>query len=84
MDTPNSNDNGLSSDFEGKDVQTQAEGTENGLREGDYAINGLCPVCFNLVEPHCYDVLQDGIETGLGECFDFCLVCGWEGNIYYD
>jgi len=84
MDTPNSSENGLSSDFEGKDVQTQAEGTENSLREGDYAKNGLCPECLNPVETHCYDVLDGGIETGLTECFDFCPVCWWEGYPYYE
>ena len=84
MNAPNSNENGLLSDFEGDKLQPQAQHDVFNSERVDYAINGQCPQCFNQVETHCYDVLNGGIETGLGECFDFCKVCRWEGNLYYE
>jgi len=84
MDTPNSNDNGLSSDFEGEDVQTQADGKENASREGDYAINWQCPQCFNPIQTDSFDVMKNGEEIGIAQCVDFCAVCGWFGLTYYE
>jgi len=84
MDTPKSNENGLLSDFKGEYVQTQAEGTENVSREGDYAINGQCPQCFNEIRTDSHDIMENGEGSGIAGCVDFCTVCGWFGLTYYE
>ena len=83
-DSPNSNDNGLSSDSGEENVQTQAVGTENNSREGDYAINGLCPECFNPVETDSQEYDVRGGWTTIQMNNDYCPVCGWQGLEYYD
>lgn len=84
MDTQNSNDNGLPSDFEGEKLPTQAGGTENSPREGDFAHDGLCPQCFHPVETERKELCHDLRGNTIVELVDICPICGWFGLVYFE
>jgi len=84
MDTTNSNDKGDLNDFDGKDARTQTDGKETLQSDGDRAINGQCPVCFNPVETEEHEHDVRGGWTTITELVDFCPICGWQGYPYYE